>query len=254
MNPFPIHAYTDNYIWALVDTHSGIFDCIDPGDGEPVLSFAQNHQLKLRSILITHHHQDHIGGVGQLIKCFPSCAVYGPKDSRIPFITNPVKKNDLIQIGENQFKVLFNPGHTSTHISYYEINKGWLFCGDTLFSGGCGRVFDGTAEELHQSLLLFKNLPPATKVFCAHEYTLENLRFAQTVEPDNQSIRDYTAKLEKQPEQCTLPSTIAIEQEINPFFRTDKPSVIEFSKYHGASTSDSLDVFKTLRMTKNNFK
>lgn len=254
MNIFPIPAFSDNYIWAIIDKEKGLFDCVDPGEADPVFHFAKSNQLKPRAILLTHHHDDHIGGVGQLIKALPNTLVYGPHDSRIPYITNLVTENQIITVGTNQFRVLSNPGHTSTHISYYEPNNGWLFCGDTLFSAGCGRVFDGTMEQLHQSMHLFKNLPLTTKIFCAHEYTRQNLRFALSVEPQNQTIIKYTHQLENQSSICSLPSTLEIELLINPFLRTDIKEVIAYAQHHGALSTKSLDVFTILRNQKNIFK
>jgi hydroxyacylglutathione hydrolase len=254
MNITPISAFSDNYIWALIDTENKVFDCIDPGEAEPVLQFAQSNQLQLRSIMITHHHNDHIGGVSQLKQYYPSCTVYGPTDSRITSITTSVSKDQIIPIGNNVFQVLSNPGHTSSHISYFENTNHWLFCGDTLFSAGCGRVFDGTLGQLHQSLLLFKSLPKNTLIFCAHEYTQQNLRFAQAVEPNNIEINNYIQSLQENPVSCTLPSSLARELLINPFLRTDQQEVQHYAQQHGAPTIQSLDVFRVLREQKNQFK
>ncbi|TAL61790.1 MAG: hydroxyacylglutathione hydrolase [Legionella sp.] len=250
----PVPAFNDNYIWVLQDDQTDLFDCVDPGDAQPIIQYAKDRQLQLRAILLTHHHADHIGGVAALIQAFPSCRIYGPQDSRIPHVTDVVQAHESIHLGSNHFKILSNPGHTSTHISYYEPQKGLLFCGDTLFSAGCGRVFDGTIEELHQSLLLFKNLPLTTQVFCAHEYTLQNLAFAQQVEPQNQAIKTYIEQIQQQKLGCTLPSILKMEREINPFLRTDIPEVIHYARSHGAAAADSLTVFTTLRECKNRFK
>ncbi len=254
MTVYPIPAFLDNYIWAIIDNKKGLFDCVDPGEAEPVLEFAKAHHLQLRSILLTHHHNDHIGGVGRLIKVYSNCVVYGPFDDRIPYITSHVRANDVIQVGEYTYTILLNPGHTSTHISYYEPEQKWLFCGDTLFSAGCGRVFDGTMDELYQSMRLFKQLPADTKIFCAHEYTQQNLRFAQTVEPQNPNINNYLQELKKHPSSCSLPSTLALELSINPFLRTEVNEVINYALSHGAISSSPKDVFAVLRTEKNNFK
>lgn len=253
MQIIPIPAFSDNYIWALMDKENGCFDCVDPGDAEPVLQFARQQQLELRSVLLTHHHHDHIGGVAVLHKHFPACIIYGPNDARIPYITQHVKEHQIIKTGHHSFQILFNPGHTSSHISYYEPSEGWLFCGDTLFSAGCGRVFDGTMEELHQSMQLFKSLPAKTKIFCAHEYTLQNLRFAHTVEPKNHFIADYIQKIKHQPITCTLPSRLDRERLINPFLRTDSTEVQAFAHQHGAVSNDSLEIFRVLRQEKDKF-
>lgn len=254
MNPYPIPAFTDNYIWAIIDETIGLFDCVDPGDAQPVMHFAQVNNLSLRSILLTHHHNDHIGGVKELLALFPNCPVYGPNDTRIPYVSNPLTAHAIISLGQNCFEILSNPGHTSSHISYYEQKKGWLFCGDTLFSAGCGRVFDGTIEDLHTSLMMFKNLPETTKIFCAHEYTRDNLKFAQHVEPHNSIIKSYEKTLNERLELCSLPSTLALELNINPFLRTHIEEVKDYALKHGAMSSDPVDLFKVLRDQKNNFK
>lgn len=254
MHVIPISAFTDNYIWAIVDRQTNCFDCVDPGEAGPVLQFANTQHLQLRSILLTHHHHDHIGGVGQLVQAYPACQVYGPNDSRIPHITQQVTANQTINPGAHTFHILFNPGHTSSHISYYEAQAGWLFCGDTLFSAGCGRVFDGTLSELYQSMQLFKSLPPATKIFCAHEYTMQNLHFALSVEPHNQAIHNQLHQLKTQASTCSLPSTLALELLINPFLRTEQATVQAFAQHHGAVSNEPLEIFRILREAKNNFK
>lgn len=254
MTIFPISAFFDNYIWAIIDEDKRMFDCVDPGEAEPVIQFAHAKWLKLRTILLTHHHNDHIGGVNELVKAYPSCTVYGPNDSRIPNVTFTVHEHQVIQVGQCTFKVLSNPGHTSSHISYYEPNQEWLFCGDTIFSAGCGRVFDGTLEQLHQSLQLVKTLPTTTKIFCAHEYTQQNLRFAQTVEPSNSSIQEYLQELHTHAKSCTLPSTLEHELSINPFLRTNEPNVQHYALQHGATSNHSLEIFRILRQEKNSFK
>lgn len=249
MTILPISAFIDNYIWAILDQDLGVFDCIDPGDAAPVLDFAKKNELKLRTILLTHHHDDHIGGVNELLQVYPNCIIYGPKDLRIPQAQIIVAPGQHIQVGLYTFDILFNPGHTSSHISYFEPQEHWLFCGDTLFSAGCGRVFDGTLEQLHQSLELFKTLPLSTKIYCAHEYTQQNLRFAQIVEPNNASIKEELSHQKG----CTLPSTLERELSFNPFLRTSEPTVIDYAMRHGATSKNSLDVFRVLREQKNVF-
>lgn len=248
-----ISAFSDNYIWTIIDESAGMMDCIDPGDALPVLNYAQKHQLVLRTILLTHHHSDHIGGVANLLSNYPECKVYGPEDSRIPNVTHAVTQGDNLSIGAYSFQILFNPGHTSTHISYFEPDKQWLFCGDTLFSAGCGRVFDGTIEQLYQSLELFKTLPLDTNIFCAHEYTLQNLKFAHHVEPNNKAIIEHIARLSAQSSTNSLPSTLKHELAINPFLRTEQSTVKHYALAHGAESDSPLDVFKTLRTLKNRF-
>jgi len=249
----PVPAFTDNYIWMLVDSKSKQVICVDPGEALPVINFIQENDYTLAAILLTHHHDDHIGGVSALLKNNASLPVYGPKDARIPFITHSVSENDCFTVLQWQFKVLEIPGHTASHIAYYDKTNSLLFCGDTLFSAGCGRVFDGTIEQLHDSLLKLKSLPDNTLVYCAHEYTCQNLRFALSVEPENLAVKTYYQKLMENPQRCSLPSTIALEHEINPFLRISQKSVKEYANLHGCKSSDSLAIFSILRHQKNIF-
>lgn len=246
-------AFNDNYIWLIIDEARLSLTCVDPGDAMPVLSYAKKNGLTLNHILITHHHADHVGGVSKLLHAYPNACVYGPVDPRISGISVGVQNEDVIHIDQSAFRVLNTPGHTSTHICYQEPTKGWLFCGDTLFSGGCGRVFDGTIESLHRSILLLKNLQDDTRVYCGHEYTRQNLQFARTVEPENNTLLSYLFFLEQNPDQCSLPSSIGLEKQINPFMRTDTPSVQKYAHYHGLESNDSLSIFKLLRERKNCF-
>ena len=249
----PLEAFNDNYIWVIVNEAKHSLTCVDPGDASPVISYAKQNGLTLSNILITHHHQDHTGGITQLLNTFPKAIIYGPADQRIPQISSIVRDEDIVHIDNIAFRVLSTPGHTSSHICYQEPTKGWLFCGDTLFSGGCGRVFDSTIELLHRSILLLKNLPRDTKIFCGHEYTLQNLQFAAAVEPENSAIQSYIIHLQEKTDRCSLPSTIALEKQINPFMRTNMASIQEFARTHGAPSHDSLSVFKLLREQKNRF-
>ena len=246
-------AFNDNYIWAIVNDTQHTLTCVDPGIASPVLSYAKRNALTLDNILITHHHQDHIGGVAELLQHYPKTTVFGPADPRIPLVNVVVRDEDIVHIDKLALRVLSTPGHTVSHICYQEPTQGWLFCGDTLFSAGCGRVFDGTIEALHHSITLLKKLPKDTKIYCGHEYTLQNLRFAASVEPENKTISSYVAHLQEKPGQCSLPSTIALEKKINPFMRTNIPAIQEFCSQHGVISHDSLAIFKLLREKKDGF-
>jgi len=246
MTIIALSAFQDNYIW-VIKNHDD-FICVDPGDAAPVIAYAQQEHLKLSHILLTHHHADHIGGVRELEHYFPEVMVHN-----IFALTQQPK---FIQLDQYRFNILNTPGHTRTHVCYFEPNQHWLFCGDTLFSAGCGRVFDGTMTELHASLQRLKQLPDDTKIYCAHEYTRQNLEFARAVEPNNQAIQSHLNYLEAHRNQNSLPSTIHLEKKINPFLRLDKPDVRAFVQQHGGSTSTETDeaCFAYLRQTKDSFK
>lgn len=250
MDVVPLPAFRDNYIWCIIDESNHSVYCIDPGDGNPVLQFVQQQGLQLQAILLTHHHQDHIGGVPKLLNAFPEIKIYGPKDPRIPYLTHALTPECNLSLGPLHFLILDTPGHTATHLSYYEARQGWLFCGDTLFSAGCGRVFDGTLEALYESLQKLKALPNETQVFCAHEYTRQNLAFAAMIEPHHDAIQAYAIQLAKNKKPCSLPSSIGIEKEINPFFRTEQEEVKHYVISKGDPSPDSLTVFKQLRQDK----
>lgn len=214
MSIIALKAFQDNYIWVIQQMSS--FICIDPGDANPVLEYQQKSSLNLEAILVTHEHPDHVGGVPTLLKHFPEAVLYEPK-----------QKMQYVSYKELHFDVLSTPGHTHNHICYFEPNHKWLFCGDTLFSAGCGRVFSGTMQELYTSLQTLKALPDETQVYCAHEYTRQNLKFALHVEPNNLHAQQRLEELEAHPEQISLPSTIGLEKEINPFFRCDTFEVFQ---------------------------
>lgn len=253
MSIIALPAFADNYIWLIINEGEHSLTCIDPGIAAPVLKYTKDNGLILKNILITHHHADHVGGVNDLLHCYPDVKIYGPADEHLPQIKTIVRDEDILHIDNLAFRILSTPGHTRSHICYQEPVKGLLFCGDTLFSAGCGRVFDGTIEALHQSINLLKNLPQDTKVYCAHEYTQQNLKFAAKVEPENNTIQSYLSHLQEQGSACSLPSTIALEKKINPFMRTDKPTVQKFALKNGANADNSLEVFKVLREKKNSF-
>lgn len=249
----PVSAFTDNYIWIIRDQHYAAV--VDPGDAAPVLAFLRRENLKLVAILNTHHHNDHVGGNAALLREF-SIPVYGPGNESIPTVTHCLKEGDSIQLAELSlgFSVLDIPGHTAGHIAYYGANL--LFCGDTLFACGCGRLFEGTAQQMYTSLQKLAKLPDATSVYCGHEYTLANIHFAKEVEPGNQALIEFKTSAEKRRELNlpTLPSTIVMEKSCNPFLRCSQPEVIHnASNYLGKPLSDPVSVFATIRDWKNNF-
>jgi len=243
MNIFDIPAFTDNYIWALqVDSSITL---VDPGDAAPVIKIIKEKKLKIEDILITHHHFDHTGGLVELKK-YISGKVYGPKNENINGIDIPVTENDLIETLGIEFLTIETPGHTLDHISFYGKEAGTLFCGDTLFSAGCGRLFEGTYEQLYNSIQKLNKLPDDTKIYCGHEYTLSNLEFVRSqinndyIEEKYKEISDMRSK-----NQISLPSILGIERKINPFLLEIVPDDIK-------SLSAS-DCFKELRIRKDNF-
>jgi hydroxyacylglutathione hydrolase len=248
----PILAFNDNYIWAMINEENGHCAVVDPGDARPVLAFLSEHALTLEAILITHHHADHVGGVKTLIDTF-DVPVYAPKKEPFPR-SIAVSEGDTVcldQLGVS-FSVLDLPGHTRGHVAYY--TPAFVFCGDTLFSGGCGRLFEGTPEQFYDSLQKLAQLPDSTKLYCAHEYTVSNLKFAHAVEPDNEALIAYQHHCAERRahNKPTLPSTMALEKQINPFLRCDQPTVIAAAKQHGA-TDSPVSVFHTLRQWKDHF-
>ena len=270
MTIIALSAFQDNYIWII--KNQADFICVDPGDAAPVLEFSKQEQRALSSILLTHHHADHIGGVRELKKHFPEVVVYSPGayetlpsnsrgltagSNQITAELDPAVKPrefESIQLGDYTFDILSTPGHTGTHVCYVEPNQHWLFCGDTLFSAGCGRVFDGTMTELYSSLQQLRQLPDNTHVYCAHEYTRQNLKFALTVEPNNQTAREHLNFLEANPTQNSLPSTIGFEKQINPFLRLDEPAVQAFVAQHAPNAQTSEACFAYLRHAKDKFR
>ena len=250
-----IPIFNDNYIWLIINSIEKKAIAIDPGDANPLLHYLQSNQLDLAAILITHHHSDHTQGISALKREF-SIPVYGPKNEQITGLTHKVEEGDRIHIPafDRVFHVLNIPGHTLDHIAY--TLPGLLFCGDTLFSAGCGRLFEGTAQQMYHSLQKLAALPDKTDVFCAHEYTLQNLKFAQVVEPNNQWIQNKIRQVSalRQDNRPTLPSRINEEKRINPFLRCEVADVIEaVGKWAGLKLDDPVQVFKYLREWKDGF-
>lgn len=250
-----VNAFTDNYIWLIQSAHNRAVMIVDPGDAAPVMTALETLQLTPAAILVTHHHADHTGGIRTLCDKY-TLPVFGPASDHIPEVTH------IVEPGEDQLlvddfpplTVLDTPGHTPEHISYLLQNR--LFCGDTLFAGGCGKLLGGTAEQLYQSLKRLRNLPDETEVYCAHEYTEKNLHFASRVEPANDELvaRLQLTRQQRRQGEVTVPSRMAIEKHTNPFLRCDRPAVRQAAEaYAGQPLDSDLAVFRTLRLWKDNF-
>jgi hydroxyacylglutathione hydrolase len=250
-----IPSLADNYIWLLVNDTTATAIIIDPGSSQPCKDFLDQENIRPVVILVTHRHWDHVDGIEKLVQCY-NIPVYGPATEYIPCLTRAVRINDRLRF-ENfdiDFHVMDLSGHTAGHIGYLTDNM--LFCGDTLFSAGCGRLFDGTAQQLHATLQRIKQLPEDTTIYCAHEYTLDNLRFAQAVEPENTAIqsRFEEVKALRSKNLPSLPFTLKNEMRYNPFLRTDKKNVMQAVAQHsGKDINNSEDCFKYLRMWKDGF-
>jgi len=244
-----VHAFSDNYIWLVGAPDSPLVAIVDPGEAGPVLQALDKHRLTPAAILITHHHADHVGGVRQLLGQF-DIPVYGPKHESIPGIDYPLAEGDHVVLDSIplEFDVLDVPGHTRGHIAYY--GHQMLFCGDTLFSVGCGRLFEGTAEQMHASLEKIRALPDDTAIYCAHEYTLDNIRFARVVEPDNPDLqaREAEARKLRAGNTPTVPSSLGVEKRTNPFLRSHIPAVIAAAEaFQGRALTEAAAVFGTVR-------
>ena len=257
MNLLALPAFADNYIWMLHDGQQALV--VDPGDAEPVERALDDLGLALVAILVTHHHNDHVGGLARLQPRLQG-PVFGPARENIPGPHERVEGGQSVQALGLAFDVIDVPGHTAGHIAYVhrptDGTSPLLFCGDTLFSGGCGRLFEGTPAQMHQSLSALAALPSDTRVCCAHEYTLSNLRFARAVEPRNTELADYAARCEtlREAHLPTLPGSIGQERLINPFLRCDQPDVVAAARQHGAVSDSAVDVFASLRQWKNDFR
>ncbi|MDX1901760.1 MAG: hydroxyacylglutathione hydrolase [Gammaproteobacteria bacterium] len=253
---FPVRALRDNYIWMICNSDYQIAWAVDPGESGPVLQFLKEKRLTLAGILITHHHPDHTGGIQDLLKIYPNIQIVGSKDSRISHVTQKLSEGEKIVSEFFNFEVIEIPGHTLDHIAFY--GHGVLFCGDTLFSAGCGRVFEGTIEMMYSTLNKIASLDEAVQIYCGHEYTLHNLKFAQMVEGNNLNITNKIASINEALKAsaliCTLPSTLREEKLFNPFLRCDIPAVVASAEQHcGKKLNQAVDVFGVLRQWKNHF-
>jgi hydroxyacylglutathione hydrolase len=256
MELLALPAFTDNYIWLLRDGAQALV--VDPGEAAPVHTALDAHGLTLAAILVTHHHGDHVGGVDALRPRLTG-PVYGPARERIPQPFVPLTAGDHIAALGLDFEVFDVPGHTAGHIAYLHRpadGAPLLFCGDTLFSAGCGRLFEGTPAQMQHSLSLLAALPADTRVCCTHEYTLSNLRFAAAVEPSNRDIRAHVdwCEARRANDLPTLPSTIGQELRINPFLRWGVAEVAASARAHGAASDEPVPVFAALREWKNQFR
>lgn len=270
INITPIKAYSDNYIWAITNKEANIktnthkMALVDPGDADVCMDFIENNQLILSAILITHHHSDHTGGIEKLIAyCQKNrwpLTVYGPANEKIPHCDVKLIEKNSVNLSDLNinFQIIDLPGHTAGHIAYYT-NGGiepLLFCGDTLFSGGCGRLFEGSPEQMLNSLTKLANLPENTKVYCAHEYTQANLKFALAVEPSNEALLSYSEKVNdlRAKEKATIPTSIEVEKQINPFLRSHEQTVqTSAMQFDNNTQPSSLDTFTTIRRWKDQF-
>jgi hydroxyacylglutathione hydrolase len=261
MNLVPLPAFADNYIWMLQIESGAIV--VDPGDAQPVLDAIARCGVNLAAILVTHHHADHVGGVDELREA-TGAAVFGPAGEVIPEPYTPLAQGDTAEVLGLSFSVIDVPGHTAGHIAYFLPAQAspdgvpLLFCGDTLFSGGCGRLFEGTPRQMLDSLDALAALPADTRVCCAHEYTLSNLRFARAVEPTNEALTQYLASCEARRASGvpTLPSRIDTERSVNPFLRSREASVRSAlsTRFGLDAHAGDADVFAALRQWKNDFR
>ncbi len=258
LNLHPVPAFNDNYIWILSDD-DGHCLVVDPGDATPVFDHLRETGLEPRGILVTHHHPDHVGGVSRLHEHF-GMPVYGPAGETVPCITDPLEDGDAVETEAPaaRFQVLHIPGHTLGHIAFFTDSgeRPVLFCGDTLFAAGCGKLFEGTPEQMLASLDKLAKLPDDTLVCCGHEYTVNNLKFASTVTPDNEEVRArlLRARATRSADRPTLPATLAAERTTNPFLRADEAEVRQaVAAREPGSDRDRVATFAALRRWKDSF-
>ena len=249
----PLRAFADNYIWTIRDERCAVV--VDPGDAQPVIEYLDREKLTLVAILNTHHHADHVGGNAALL-ARTAVPVFGPRDERIPEVSMRLADGQRFRLPhfDIEMETLEIPGHTRSHIAF--VGGGMLFCGDTLFAAGCGRLFEGTPRQMHDSLTRLTRLPDDTRVYCGHEYTLSNLKFARAAEPDNTQLPALEARMQalRDADQPTLPSTIGQEKATNPFVRVAAPGVINSASTRAGKTlTDPVSVLGEIRDWKNNF-
>jgi len=255
MHIHPIPAFEDNYIWLLI--HGNNAAVIDPGQAKPVIDYLEAHGLSLKAILLTHHHYDHIDGARELQERY-ACPMYGPKMRELDTLAQ--SEGDIIKLDAHnlgQWHVIATPGHTLDHLAYFSPSSPpVLFCGDTLFGAGCGKLFEGTAEQMQNSLQKIRALPDDTLMYCGHEYTEDNLRFAVLAEPDNAAIghRIAAMRIQRAQNEPTLPSTLALEKATNPFLRWDQPELRRNTAHHAQSNIDTpAETFAAVRAWKDAF-
>lgn len=256
MQIYRLPALSDNYIFLIHDPIRQIAAVVDPAEAQPVLQKLQTLQAELIAIFNTHHHGDHVGGNAALLRHFPNAVAYGGAEDRgrIPGQQVFLQAGDQVKFSDRVAEVLFVPGHTRAHIAYYfppvGSDAGELFCGDTLFAGGCGRLFEGTPTQMIGSLSQIRGLPDQTRVWCAHEYTLKNLQFALSVDAENGALRQRLAEVEamRQRSEATIPSWLGEEKQTNPFLRWDQPNL-----QNRVKSSDPVQTFARLRGMKDQF-